>query len=159
NHPSRKRSVPGMRARGTERARSRADEHREPTASEHRRTAAPTPPTASTGRRSEERNERGAEQMNTASAGSWSPARGGLAILCHPDRDSAWVVLAAADVPQAPPPSVLADRLTGLCAALPVVGARLAGGRWQAGSPPAPREAADPLADPRLLSRFDLAAE
>src|SRR5262249_57292697 len=52
-----------------------------------------------------------------------------------------------------------ADRRSGWCAALRVVGGGLAGGGWRGGSPPAPREAADPLADPRLLSRFDLAAE
>jgi hypothetical protein len=80
-------------------------------------------------------------------------------VLHHPDQESAWAVVAAADVPRPVPPAVLADRLAGLCERLPVVGARLADGRWRAGSPPEPAEAVDPLTDPRLFDRFDLAAE
>jgi hypothetical protein len=80
-------------------------------------------------------------------------------VLRHPDQESTWVVVAAADVPRMPPPQVLTDRLAALCARLPVVGARLVGGHWQAGTPPVPADAAEPLADPRLFCRFDLAAD
>jgi hypothetical protein len=80
-------------------------------------------------------------------------------VLHHPDQESAWAVVAAADVPGVVPSALLADRLAALCERLPVAGARLAGDRWQAGSPPVPVEVVDPLADPRLFDRFDLAAE
>ena len=100
-----------------------------------------------------------AETDTDASAGSWPLSRAGRAVLSHPDQDSAWVILAAAEVPDVPSADLLTARLAALTASLPVVGARLADGRWRPGAPTAPTESADPLGDGRLTARFNLAAE
>jgi hypothetical protein len=58
-----------------------------------------------------------------------------LAVLRHPDRRSAWVVLAVADLAARTTADVVAGRLARLAAAAPIVAARLDGAVWRTGAP------------------------
>ncbi|HEX9993321.1 MAG TPA: hypothetical protein VGB14_10370, partial [Acidimicrobiales bacterium] len=87
-----------------------------------------------------------------------------LAVLRHPDRRTAWVVLACAELAAPTTVGAVADRLAALAAASPIVAARLRGTTWVPGRPPpVDRVDWDPFAGPgpvpaALAARFDLAA-
>lgn len=85
-----------------------------------------------------------------------------LAVLNHPDRRTAWIVVVACTLsrPRAQPGEEMGRRLRDLSAYAPVLRSRWREGAWHAGSPPEPivleREL---MAAPALRRHFDLASE
>src|SRR4051812_41734253 len=61
-------------------------------------------------------------------------SRQALAVLRHPDQRTPWIVLLIARLDA--PPADLADRVRGLHAAVPLIGARLAEEIWYPGAAP-----------------------
>jgi hypothetical protein len=92
----------------------------------------------------------------------WQPTRQALAVLRHPDRRTAWVIVLIARLtqPELADAERLRERIAALHAAVPMMGARLLSELWHPASPPDPILVdGDPLAVQQLSARFDLASE